>query len=308
MTRLRHSQAGFLRLLQMGSAHVAVLVEGRVDRLFFDQLVSHELAARPALTALIRTAREVMAGAGGKKALLSYYDYLRRRSALVTELGGKKTSILICLDKDLDDLTGTRRRSRHVIYTEHFDVESYLFLHGDLVSATSAATTLDRVTIDSVLAPAVTWTRRVSMRWREWVAICVFEITNKCSSGGNYGVCPSPVHTPGGDLDGVRFGDRMAALQQESGCPGPEFAARWDRVVRRVDRLFARGKGDIVFKGKWYAWLLVVYVAGAVASRDVDLSKVRDELPKYLIQTLDFDLPWTTVLRGRLLEVLDSEF
>ena len=160
MTRLRHSDGGFLRLAQMSGANVTLITEGRLDRLFFSAIADKAVGARSHITFCVRSAREISSEGGGKLAVLKYYDFLRRKKALSSELDGRRTLFVLCLDKDLDDLTRHMRRSPHILYTDMFDVESYVFRYGDLPLGCSITTATDEATIVNALDPISGWAVR----------------------------------------------------------------------------------------------------------------------------------------------------
>jgi hypothetical protein len=309
VSRLRHSASGFLRLIQISGANVAVITEGRIDRLFFGSLSKEALRTRHHISLTIRSVRELpdMDIAGGKNAVRSYFEFLRRRASLTTRLGGKTSLIVFCLDKDLDDLTRRRIRSPHVIYTELFDVESYLFKFGDLCTASSVATSIDLGTIERAIAPASEWLTRVTESWRDWVAICVFEITGSHVATGNYGRCPSPVHDSSGSVVPEKLARCLTNLQTRTGLPAVEFQQQWGKNCRRVARYYRRGLADKIFKGKWYSWLLLRDLKRLFADRDVDWSGLRDQLSNHLFHTLDFRTQWAAPLIEKFSSLFDRE-
>jgi hypothetical protein len=226
----------------------------------------------------------------------------------VSTLGGKKSVVIFCLDKDIDDLARRMRRSAHVIYTETFDVENYLFAHGDLIAASAAATTMDAETIGSIFNPIESWTKRVSQQWQDWVAVCVFEITEGCASEGNYRLCPSPIHCPDGAIDQDKFSRRISQMEATCALPSQEFQRRWLLTVMRVRRYFEAGRGDKLFKGKWYSWIAGRELSAGLSGRDAYLSDLGVRLPIHLFQVIDFGGSWASGLRGRFEMLLDSEF
>jgi hypothetical protein len=307
MTRLRHSYPGFLRGLQIGSPSIFLITEGRIDRPFFSSLVSHLLVGDRAHVVLsIRSARELPKRSGGKTAVLAYYDFLRKRKQLISTLAGKKTVILFCLDKDLDDMTRKKRRSPHVIYTEYFDVESYLFKFGDLQAAASAATTIDRATFAQQFPTAAHWTAGVANAWKDWVSMCVLEVIKGFPSTGNYGVCPSPVNDPAGPVNGALLNARLTLIQQNSGLNDAEFKRQVAVVARKVEALFKNGDADKIFKGKWYVWLFARDTRAACTGRDAELGNLEQRLPLHLLQTLDFSLEWAASLRAQISAAIDT--
>ena len=72
MTRLTHSSGGFVRSLQMSSARIFAFVEGRLDRPFFDRLLS-QVCNPVAIAYKVFAMKELPGGTGGKSALLATF-------------------------------------------------------------------------------------------------------------------------------------------------------------------------------------------------------------------------------------------
>ncbi|MDP3260716.1 MAG: hypothetical protein Q8M34_09050, partial [Thermodesulfovibrionales bacterium] len=112
--RLVHSRSGYLRYMQMSKASLFALCEGKdLDPFFYGQICKCVCAQRGTIYEICK-ASELPPHAGGKTTLIEFYDYLRRKGCLVSTLGGKITRVVLFLDKDIDDLTKSRRRSAHV--------------------------------------------------------------------------------------------------------------------------------------------------------------------------------------------------
>jgi hypothetical protein len=309
VSRLKHSAGGFLRLIQISSANVAVITEGRIDRLFWWAASKEALRSRSHISLTVRSARELPeVHAGGKSAVRSYFEFLRRKGSLTSHLGGKTSVIAFCLDKDLDDLTRQRIRSSHVIYTELFDVESYLFKFGNIRLASSIATSIDEETIGTAIGPVNEWLSHVTESWRDWVEICVFEITGCHTVTGNYGRFSSPIHDVGGSVSSSKLATCLTDLQMRTGLAPSEFQQRWDRNSRKVTKYYRKGLADKIFKGKWYLWFLLRDLKKVLADRDVDWSGLRDQLPNHFFHTLDFGAEWAAPLIRKFSALFDQEF
>lgn len=300
MTRLRHSAAGFRRRLQIGAAGVVLIVEGKSDRYFYSRLFGNYTHARGIQTA-IRIGRELPGNtAGGKRALLQYFEYLRRLRSLCSELAGKKTLVVFILDKDLDDRTRKLRRSKHILYTEWYEYENYLFCEGDLVQAGAAAAGLDVMSVAAVIPDQEAWLRRARVEWKDWTKICVFSVTRKIHQG-DYGMRSSPVHHPQhGGVNAAALAGRIQQLQSAYGRKPESFRRVWRSVSRLVDGLYATFREDEVFKGKWYATFLADDLGTAAAGRDANLDSLEKRLLHHLAMTIDYEAAWSSTLRQRL--------
>jgi hypothetical protein len=128
MKRLRHTgPEAYLRFMQISTASLFVFVEGkRGDRSFYSTLAAFTCSATNIIFDVI-TAAELPEAAGGKDALITFYNFLLNRDALRSDWQGKKTAGLFFADKDIDDLLGLTIRSPHFVYTRTYDLEGTLF-------------------------------------------------------------------------------------------------------------------------------------------------------------------------------------
>lgn len=286
MTRLRHSAEGYRRLLQISGASLVLLVEGPSDVYFYSRIAA---AADLGVTFAVRPARELPRGTGGKRALLDYFDYLRRRDSLCTELSGKLTATIFLVDKDVEDVLRTRRRSPHVVYTGYYEMENYLFLHGRVLDALAAVMRVEPVTVGHLIAE--NWPEVAAGLWRDWIVICLVTRLLNLNAESNFGVgsrvntsCAVPA-----DLAAVTA--RLETIRNASGVD----AVRFDGLVRRVRRLvearFGAGMHATIFRGKWYASFLRHWTHGHGRTWS------DDELESVLSATMGYDEPWSSDLR-----------
>jgi hypothetical protein len=294
MTRLRHSAEGYRRSLQLSSASLFILVEGPSDVYFYSRIAD---AAALGTGYEVRMARELPGETGGKDSLLGYYDHLRRQDSLCSELAGKRTAVIFLLDKDADDVLRSRRRSEHVVYTDYYSRENYLFVHGAVESAMAAmlGLAIDRVT--SSLPP--NWRLVAAASWRDWIIVCLLTRVLNVSAESNFGV-PSRINKPcvaAPDL--FDFEARLERLRAAANVAVSTFASLRRRVTRLVDARLAAGLHDTVFAGKWYATFLRHWltVPGIRTWSDRELESV-------LLASLDYSSSWASRLRARMSTVV----
>ena len=310
-TRLCHSARGFLRQMQMSGYELWIFVEGPFDRSFYGRLCNtNEQLKKVCYT--VALAREAPGFSGdGKQALLGIYRYLRAVDGLTSTLDGKSTCILFMLDKDVDDLERTRARSPHVVYTEYYSTENYLFRFGDLSAALSAAAGLDvrSVTAQVGLDPR-SWTRSAAENWRAWVEYCLLMKRLRIPGAANYRLKTSHIHNgPYGASDKREKEALLAKACQICGLPTPAFDRARDSVAKCVRRLYSLGKHDVVFNGKWYKKFLAEDAKIAAGFRQYFRAKLEDRLPACLLVTLHFSDSWTRhfhVAIDRAVEVVKS--
>jgi hypothetical protein len=292
MSRLTHTASGFLRLMQMSRIRLFVFVEGWSDRNIYDRIcraTCEPLSERYE----VRTAAELPSG-GGKDALLAFFTFLRRRGALLHALQGKWTGILFFLDKDIDDILRIKKRSPHVVYTEFYDLENYVFAYGDLVRAGAAAASLDEAAVHAALSPSDAWRRRAALAWLDWLVLCVAARKRRAPCKVTYRR-PSPLNSaPWSPTDPNVLAAHEAILQTALNESPPAFAALLASVRRTVIRIARHGAIDRVFKGKWYKYFLAHDLVHAARGRQVNAAGLEDRLVEMLKLTLDVHGAWAS--------------
>lgn len=302
MTRLRHSNAAFVRSMQMSRVRLFVFVEGWSDRNIYDRICKatcDPIGERYE----VRTSVELPTG-GGKDALIAFFLYLRKRGALLHSFKGKWTGVLFFLDKDIDDILRRRRRSPHVVYTEFYDLENSVFVYGDLVRGGAAAASLDENSVRAVIPSPQEWRRRAAQAWLDWVVLCVAARKKKARCAVTYRR-PSPINlTPYAPADpaalAVHEGILGASLNESPQAVATILASARATVLRIV-RL---GAIDRVFKGKWYKYFMAHDLLRAARGRQINQSGLEDRIVEMLKMTLDVNAAWADRYRTAILRVL----
>ncbi len=309
--RPTHSQAGFLRKMQMSNNRFWILVEGSLDRSFYSQICSNNKAVK-GVAYTIALAQEVSGYNGnGKQHLLNLYRYIRQRKKLVSFLENKKTVILFILDKDVDNFEKTKAKSLHVLYTEYYSVENYLFRFGNLCSALASSAHLDiRSVTERIGFDPFIWTKKAAKNWKEWVQFCLLAKKLRINDIRNYGLKSSPIHS--GPYDTYNL-SKLKALYRKAKKSSSVKSSRFDniskQVNRYVDRLYLTGKHDLIFKGNWYGKFLVEDAKKAAGSRRYLRRNLEDRILTCLLTTMDFCDSWAAPFHGRLkcaIKILDK--
>jgi hypothetical protein len=217
--------------MQMSRAGVFAFVEGKeCDPFFYAQICAHVCNPRPILYEICK-ANEVPPFAGGKAALLGFHDYLRKRKAMRTTLGGKPTIAAFFLDKDVDDFTRRLRKSRYTIYTRYYDVQNEVFLNGNLKQGSAAAASIDPAVLAQQLSNAGNWCSLAAERWREWATLCLVSAVKNINQQCNYRV-QSQVQKPlDGQLDTARLRQFISQMAAKAGITLPAFTACHRRII-----------------------------------------------------------------------------
>ena len=187
MDRLYHSYLGYLRSMQLSSTAFFVFVEGIHSDPYFYSGIWESIPNHP-ISYEIRAAKDLPGDTGGKNALISFFGFLRRRGALCSSVAGKRTTSIFFVDKDIDDLLGKKKRSQHVVYTEHYDIQNYFFMYGDLLRGAASAASLNPSRLRAELGDAPGWCQRAASLWKEWISLCLCMLENNISCEANFGV------------------------------------------------------------------------------------------------------------------------
>jgi len=287
--------------MQMSRTQVFAFVEGKKIDPYFYGKVCASVCQSAGVSHEICRARELPEGAGGKQALIGFFEYLRRESALITNFKGKNTKAIFFLDKDVDDLLGKQLSSEHVVYTEYYDVENYLFIEGDIGEAAAASASMDSQLVLAGLGDYEDWRCRVAECWKKWVKLCLFVAQKNIRCECNYGVTSrinAPLHEP---VVQALYAQRLTMLKSESGLSSEQFEKTFGEVSRLVDDLYARGEHDRIFKGKWYVILLEAEIKTIAGSRPINSKGgLANRLPGAIVLTLNFDNPWANYFKEPL--------
>ncbi|MDM8561787.1 DUF4435 domain-containing protein [Candidatus Marithioploca araucensis] len=305
MNRLRHSWKGYRRKMQMSSYQIFVFVEGKInDPYFYGEICRAVVSQSSGIRYTIRQAKEIPGDTGGKSALIAFFLYLKRNSALLDNFKDKKTGIIFFLDKDVDDLLRKQRRSEHVVYTQHYDVENHIFVEGNLGKAAAAAASMDYQQIIAGIGDYNNWRDQAAKKWKEWVKLCLFarkkDIGCECTYRN-----PSKINNPLYELlDSTTYAQYLNRLENRSGLSSVQFKMAFKRVSKLVDNLYAAGEHDRIFKGKWYAGFLEAKIKTIAGNTPFNSKTLANRLTTAITMTLDFDAPWAEQFKEPLKKLI----
>lgn len=308
-SRLRFSEDAYLRKLQISGDTLFVYVEGRSDRYAYSQVIDAEVAGRMTARPQIITSKELPDGGGGKEALLKFFRFLEARSALIIEGGEQQKLSLFFVDKDIDDLLEQKLESRHVVYTESYEIENYYFLHGDIYEAAASAASLDVQTPRQRLPEQSAWCRNAAELWRGWVTICVLAHMLGDRESRYFSRPCSQVQvgdTVYGELDKERYQQELDQIQHRSGLDDDEFHSEYKKIERIIDEMYARNRHDSIFKGKWHVWFLIEDLENISGDREISRQGLKQRILHSLPLTLDPEDEWASDFRSALNELMDE--
>jgi hypothetical protein len=279
-----------------------VFVEGDVDTYFYGQICQQVLPG-PFMYQIRRS--DQLGGQGrGKSHMLRVFASMRRSGILVLDFKGRKSAAMFFLDKDLDDLRRIKKRSPHLVYTEYYEVENYLFKHGDLVMAVGAACLKDTTYVRSTMASPDTWASRAAALWSDWLKLCMAGMLLDARGVCNYSALSSvnsPFDKP---ADDSRYRAEFSQLESASNYTPNVFQQKFARLSLKVDALYATGRQDVVFKGKWYAAILAEELKTSGVASGAALTALPVRLVGHLLQSLDFGDEWASYHREAVKRVV----
>jgi hypothetical protein len=297
VTRLVHPTSALIRVLQMSDSDIIVFIEGWNDRFFYDQLVKVGCDSL-GLNYQIRTAKEIGAVADGKPALVSLFRVFKQRGVLD---GSKKNraSALFFLDKDVDELKGLIIASRHIQYTEYYNVENYYFIAGDLPRAVAASAALELDALRKWFGDLLAWRRAVAEAWRRWVELCLHATVYGLSCDCHFRT-PSTINRGcSAQLDRTRYSKIFRGLRQASGLSSTKFSKQHATIRKTVQRYYSNGQHDALFNGKWYPVFIQAAVNAWVKDRDFR-HNFAPHIKESLLATIQFEGRWADGLRRPL--------
>jgi hypothetical protein len=302
MSRLVRAPRGFIRALQISRVKLNVFVEGQLDSYFYGQICQQELPG-PFMYHIIRS--DQIPGPGrGKDHMLKLFMSMRRRELLLLDFKGHKSAALFFVDKDIDDLRRTTKKSMHLVYTEYYEIENYVFKHGKLISAVSAACLRDTVEVERLIPRPREWASRAAILWAGWLKLCLGGCLLKADGVCNYSA-PSMVNGgPGMPVDATRYRVTLGRLESASLYSPTDFRVRFARLEARVDQRYLLGQQDVIFKGKWYRTLLSDELRNLGIATGASLRALPDRLTGHLLQSLDFSENWASYHRDAIKRVI----
>ncbi len=305
MKRLAYSPSAYRRSMQISRVPLFIFIEGYKDRYVYDQIVQSE-CQRAGVNYKVVTAEEIGISGGGKEALLKFFDYLASESSLICNFNGKTTISIFFLDKDVDDVLNSMRSSEHIVYTETYEIENYLFIYGDLSEVAAASASLEVQSIRAILGDYEVWRRRAAKKWKNWVRLCLFSKTCSIEPMSNYRLLRSPINAGVcGPVKRTEYKRYLSDLQNKSHLLPDEFKRSFERLCRKVERIYSADQHDRIFKGRWYACFLVEDIKRVAARRRFDSAGLETKLLSGLALNLNCCDPWAEHFRAPIRRLID---
>lgn len=295
--------SAFRRYMQMSATELFAFVEGKdTDPFFYDRVVRPICEAAGIACDILRS--DFITGTGGKATLLELHDYLRTADSL-KQVGATRKWCVFFLDKDVDGVIGRLISSPHIVYTPVYSVENILFIHGELVIAAAAASSLEMEKIRAKIPDANDWRRQKAEHWKEFLILSLLSHKLRINCDCHYGRNTSPLNAPAeAPTDRHRAVAITAELQERSGLPAAKFDLKLRSVRRYVACIYRKGLHDSLFNGRWYLEFLRREINSAAGGRRHN-NPATATLTTALTLTLDFEAPWTQHFRNPLRQLIN---
>ncbi|WP_430378256.1 hypothetical protein [Streptomyces sp. B1-3] len=291
--------------MQISQNSLFVIVEGKnLDARFYDRVCASSTAIEAAgyQVWLAEQLSDDSTGvvAGGKKAVVAHFDYFKATGKLTVTSSAGKHSIAFMVDRDNDDISGGRRRSPHVIYTDMFDVEAEVFFRGNDEEALAISLSLDSASVRQLVADLGDWIGDLASAWKEWITLCV--AAKAVGAGCNVGFGrQSWINIPKyGAADAIKVAAAEKQIEASARRTPAQFTAITARVRGRINSCYGKGDGRRLVKGKWLAPYLMHRVQDHFGSAPVSYDGFEDSIARAYLAACDFSQRWAEYYRGRL--------
>ena len=285
MNRLVHSTGGSLRSMQISSKQLFVFVEGGLDRVFYDRLLRFSKVNMQNQYE-IRAAKELPNGMGGKVGLTQHFDELKRRGALQGSALGKSYTSVFVFDKDIDDLTRKKLRSKHALYTNTYDLEGHLLMCGDLIDALASAAQITLEQAKRVIGDPSSFLQKIAITWSDWIALCILSHIHSISVGCSY-TLSSQINTNGlGPTDISERDKYLVKLSNRTGQSVDELRRRMEYYSKAVKSEARKGNPFKFFRGKWMKTIFQEDVAKRIVAADAQVHGLSERLLAILVANI----------------------
>ncbi|MFF5334145.1 hypothetical protein [Streptomyces sp. NPDC013181] len=242
--------------------------------------------------------------ASGKKAVLAHFEYFKSVGKLTVHSSIGKHSIAFMVDRDNDDMSGGKKRSPHVIYTDMFDVEAEVFVHGSDEEALAVIFSLDKASAGQLARDLSGWVADLANTWKEWITLCV--VAKAAGAGCDVGFGrESWVNNPKyGTAEAVKLAAAEKKVATSARRNPSEYNSISARVRKRINSCYTKGNAHRLVKGKWLAPYLVHRVKLHFGEAPVGYRGAEEYVARAYLATCDFREKWATHYRNRLESLL----
>ncbi len=302
MTRLRHSFFGEVRKMQMSSTSLYCFVEGITDPFIYGEICASVCDEEGISYEVVPSDLLPKAGSG-KSVMKPFLANLRKRKLLFSDFKGIKTASVFFFDKDVDDLRRRMLRSPHVIYTEYYNLENYIFRHGDLARSLASCTSIDYQTIVKSIGGENQFKKQIAEIYRNWVVLCLFscKYVRRSTNFGSHSHVNKDAY---GAVDSSELTAYKTALQIRCGLSQSEFELRFAEVSKVVNELYATNNHDRYFNGKWYFHITEREISKIYSARSYEKNGLPSRLKTAMSYSLDINGRWSDHFKSKIRNVV----
>lgn len=278
MNRLVHSEAGFLRSMQISSCEYFAFVEGGLDRPFIDRIFNYIQTSTGNFPYKVICAKELPGSTGGKQRLLKSFRHFRRKGLLSSSFHGKPVVLAFIVDKDVDDFTQRKVRSNHLIYSSTYDLEGHLLQCGYFHRALADCALLSQEQVTSIVSDPHDSLSEWVRNWREWLSLCMTSQKLRTNVGCTYDRVSAVNPEPLASVDLTLVADFLEKISTRCSRSLHEITRVYERALRAVDSSIEAGMPMRYFKGKWIGSILDSHLKSTPSPHNSRTRQVGDNL------------------------------
>ncbi len=305
MRKLIYSREGFVRRVRMSRDTYFLLVEGKVvDPFFFGEICKNNNKVRSSGYQIWPVA-QANGGGSGKKSLLDMFDYCRARNSLMVSNSTGRKALVFCADRDADHITRGMKNSPHMMYTTSADVESEIFLNGVDEIALAVSASLDEHATKNLVDALGDWRMSLADNLRAWIKLCCLaKRTSTFPKGIGFGSNSTVNSSNFGEIDESHVQFEWNRIASECQLDSDVFARENIHVELAISRIYRRGGGFSLVKGKWVPRYLAFRLREHFGNYGADLTGIEKILTKCYLHTLDFGDIWSEPYHVKLNKIL----
>ena len=287
MSRLVHSEAGFLRAIQMSTTKVFAFVEGGLDRNFYDRVLAQRCGLD--FPYEVYAAKELPGNTGGKQPLITLHTTLKSQGKLSCVAFGKKYVCLFFADKDIDEVTEDVIHCENFLYTETYDLEGHLISCGDLKRAIADAAHLTYKQASNAVGDQNDFIKNLTKDWIDWLVVCIISQIHKVNFGCSFERA-LPIEKKN-DFSWQDENSKLAIIKNKicvaTGMTARQYSTKQKKFEKLIHKEMTSGNILKYFKGKWFKQLLQEF-----AKKKLDIEDaVTDGLFEGVLKTLVCQVP-----------------
>ncbi|MET7709155.1 hypothetical protein [Micromonospora sp. NPDC005413] len=237
--------------------------------------------------------------AGGKAALIAVYDQYKQSNSLSVINSTGRRSIAFCADRDVDEVSKSLRRSRHVIYTPLADAEACAYIYGDFARAIGRAASLDKESAKAFAEQNADWTTEFARLWKDWIELCCLAAAHRAFCHVGTSKLSAVNEGAFGPLIKAEVARAKRVILLKSQVHAAEHAALEQKVKDRLRRIYGAGKARRLLGKHWILAYLLHLLSRQFGEDPVTLTNFKHRAPIAFLDALDFDASWATYYRRK---------